>query len=212
MKKITITVLAALLSLGAAPSQAIDFGKIPGLGNKGGNSGPASASAAEVAKNTRNALIAFTAAELGLLEALGGYEKLSGMQQQVAGMQKGDAGVSTEQMQTTVDIHKSASAEIEKKLAENATLDANQKKMAAKSMVAYVQGLAATRQTVSSLQGLSKNPLSLGSDAGPVLFAVKELPGLVSGGVSTTGTLFKYLGANGVDMREAKATADTMGK
>jgi hypothetical protein len=212
MKKITITVLAALLSLGATSSQAIDFGKVPGLGNKSGNNGSAGASAAEVAKNTRNALVAFTAAELGLLEALGGYDKLSGMQQQVAGMQKGDAGVSTEQMKTTVDIHKSASAEIDRKLAENATLDANQKKMAAKSMLAYVQGLASTKQTLSSLQGLSKNPMSLGSDAGTVLFAVKELPGMLSGGVSTTGTLFKYLGANGVDLREAKSAADAMPK
>jgi hypothetical protein len=209
MKKIAISVFAALLSLGAAPSQAIDFGKLPSLGNKGGNSG---ASAAEVAKNTRNALVAFTAAELGLLEALGGYDKLSAMQKQVEGMQKGDAGVNTDQLQAAVDIHKSASAEIDKKLAENAKLDSSQKNLAAKSMVAYVQGLVSTKQTLSSLQGLAKNPLSLGSDAGPVLFAVKELPGMVSGGVSTTGTLFKYLGANGVDLRDAKSAADTMPK
>ena len=210
MKKIAISVFAALISLGAAPSQAIDFGKLPGLGNK--NNANTGASAAEVAKNTRNALVAFTAAELGLLQALGGYEKLSAMQKQVEGMQKGDAGVNTDQLQAAVDIHKSASAEIDRKLAENAKLDASQKSMAAKSMLAYVQGLASTRQTLSSLQGLAKNPLSLGSDAGPVLFAVKELPGMVSGGVSTTGTLFKYLGANGVDLHDAKSAADTMPK
>jgi hypothetical protein len=197
MKKIVISVLAALISLGAAPSQAIDFGKLAGIGNKS-NAG-AGASAAEVAKNTRNALVAFTAAELGLLEALGGYDKLSAMQKQVEGMQKGDAGVNTDQLQAAVDIHKSASAEIDKKLAENAKLDASQKNLAAKSMAAYVQGLA-------------KNPMSLGSDAGTVLFAVKELPGMVSGGVSTTGTLFKYLGANGVDLKDAKSAADTMPK
>ena len=211
MKKIAISVFAALISLGAAPSQAIDFGKLPSLGNKGGSAG-AGASAAEVAKNTRNALVAFTAAELGLLEALGGYDKLTAMQKQVEGMQKGDAGVNTDQLQAAVDIHKSASAEIDKKLAENAKLDAGQKTLAAKSMAAYVQGLVSTRQTLSSLQGLAKNPLSLGSDAGPVLFAVKELPGMVSGGVSTTGTLFKYLGANGVDLHDAKSAADTMPK
>jgi hypothetical protein len=210
MKKIVISVLAALISLGAAPSQAIDFGKLAGMGNK--NSASTGASAAEVAKNTRNALVAFTAAELGLLEALGGYDKLSAMQKQVEGMQKGDAGVNTDQLQAAVDIHKSASAEIDKKLAENAKLDAGQKNLAAKSMVAYVQGLVSTRQTLGSLQGLAKNPMSLGSDAGTVLFAVKELPGMVSGGVSTTGTLFKYLGANGVDLKDAKSAADTMPK
>jgi hypothetical protein len=35
---------------------------------------------------------------------------------------------------------------------------------------------------------------------------------MVSGGVSTTGTLFKYLGANGVDLKDAKSAADTMPK
>ena len=115
-------------------------------------------------------------------------------------------------LQAAVDIHKSASVEIEKKIAGNAQLDASQKKMAAKSMLAYVQGLVATKQTLGSLQGLARNPMSLGSDAGTVLFAVKELPGMLSGGLSTTGTLFKYLGANGVDLSEAKSAADAMPK
>ncbi|VXC56974.1 hypothetical protein [Massilia sp. 9I] len=209
MKKIAISVFAALSALGAAPSHAVDFGKLASLAKPNQAAG---ASAADVARNTRNALVAFATAELGLLEALGGYENLSALRTQVEGMQKGDAGVNTASLQAAVDIHKSASVEIEKKIAGNAQLDASQKKMAAKSMLAYVQGLVATKQTLGSLQGLARNPMSLGSDAGTVLFAVKELPGMLSGGLSTTGTLFKYLGANGVDLSEAKSAADTMPK
>jgi hypothetical protein len=209
MKKIAISVFAALVSLSAAPSHAVDFGKLASLGNKNANSG---ASAADVAKNTRNALVAFATAELGLLEALGGYENLSAHRTLVAGMQKGDAGVNTDEFKAVVDIHKSASVEIDKKLVANTKLDASQKSLAAKSMLAYVQGLVSTKQTLGSLQGLAKNPLSLGTDAGTVLFAVKELPGMLSGGLSTTGTLFKYLGANGVDLSEAKSAADAMPK
>lgn len=211
MKKITASVVAALLSIAIVPAHAIDFGKLPSLGAKNNNAA-GGASPAEVAKNTRNSLALFTAAEIGLLAALGGYETLAADRAQAEGMAKGDAGVDTAQLESIVKLHKTASAELDKKLAANVALDADQKKLAAKSMLVYVQGLVSTKKTLASLQGVAKNPMALGSDAGSVMFAVKELPSVVSGGVSTTGTLFKYLGANGVDMSEAKSAADGMGK
>lgn len=211
MKKLTASALAALLSSAIVPAQAIDFGKIPSLGAKNNNA-TGGASAAEVAKNTRNSLVLFTNAEIGLLAALGGYETLAADRAQAEGMAKGDAGVDTAQLESIVKLHKTASAELEKKLVANASLDAEQKKQAAKSMLVYVQGLASAKQTLASLQGVAKNPMALGSDAGSVLYVAKELPSVVSSGVSTTGTLFKYLGANGVDMSASKSVADTMGK
>jgi len=52
--------------------------------------------------------------------------------------------------------------------------------------------------------------MALGADAGPVLLAAKELPGMVTTGVATTGTLFQYLGANGVDLSDAKSASASM--
>jgi hypothetical protein len=211
MKKISLSapLIAVLFAAAATPAHAIDFPKVPSFGAKHDVAG---ASAADVSKNTRNALLSFARAELGLLAAMGGYEHLAADQQLLDNMKAGDVAANKDELQTLVTLHKSASAEIEKKTAANAQLDASNKATAGKSMVDYVKALVSTKKTLGSLQGLARNPMSLGGDAGTVLFAVAELPGLVTHGVSTTGTLFKYLGANGVDLSEAKATADGMDK
>jgi hypothetical protein len=152
-------------------------------------------------------MIAFADAKLGLLDALGGYENLSADRKLAEGQQKGDAGVSTDQIKTLVSLDKTATAALNERLASNTQLDAAQKKKAAQSVLVYVKALDSTRKSLLSLQGVARNPLALGSNAGPILLAVKEMPGLVSGGVSTTGALFQYMGANGVDMKEAKSVA-----
>jgi hypothetical protein len=206
MKKISASVLAALLSLAIAPADAFDFGKLPIGGGKDAGAG-SGASANDVAKNTRDAMIAFADAKLGLLDALGGYENLSADRKLAEGQQKGDAGVSTDQIKTLVSLDKTATAALNERLASNTQLDAAQKKKAAQSVLVYVKALDSTRKSLLSLQGVARNPLALGSNAGPILLAVKEMPGLVSGGVSTTGALFQYMGANGVDMKEAKSVA-----
>jgi len=126
-------------------------------------------------------------------------------------MKTGDAAASKEDTETLVTLHNSMNPVIEAKTKENMKLDANNKALAGKSMVEYVKGLVSSKQLLSSVQDLAKNPMALGTDASNILYVAKELPGIVSGGVSTTSTLFKYLGANGVDLSEAKNVAKGMG-
>lgn len=209
--KVSAPVLAIFLAFAATPAQAIDL-KVPSFGGAK-NTGAPGASAADVARNTRNALHAFALAEIGLANALGDYNQYAAQMQLLEGMKKGDAAAKKDEIETLVNIHKSAGAAIEQKVSANAKLSADSRTKAAKSMVEYLNGLVATKNLLASLQGVSKNPMSLtGGDGTAVLYAVKEIPGLVSGGASTTTTLFKYLGANGVDLSEAKAAAAGMDK
>lgn len=210
MMKLSTTVLALFLATGLAPAHA-GF-KLPSLPSLPSGSGGSGASAADVTKNMRNALYSFATAELGLVQALGGYNDLAAQQQTLAGMKIGDAAATKDEIATLVNIDKSASALIAQKTGDNAKLDANSKATAGKATVEYVRGLVATRNTIASLQGVAKNPMAMGSDAGTVLYAVKELPGLLSNGASTTSKLFTYLGANGVDMSAAKKEAAGMDK
>lgn len=206
---VSILVIAVAFMLGSFSAFAFGIPSIPGVGSKGGGS---TANAADVVKDTRNSLYSFTSAELGLLQAIGGYEQLAAQQELLNGMRAGDAAASQEQIETLKNIHTSAQPALEKKVAENAKIDASQKALASKSMVEYVKGLVSTKNLVGSIQGLAKNPMAIGSDAGAVLYAAKEVPGVVTGGTSTTGTLIKYLTANGVDTSEAQKAADDLGK
>jgi hypothetical protein len=210
LMKLSTTVLALFIAAGVAPAYA-GF-KLPSLPSVPSANGGSSANAAEVTKNMRNALYSFATAELGLVQALGGYNDLAAQQQMLAGMKIGDAAATKDDIATLVNIDKSASAQIAKKTDDNAKLDADSKATARKATVEYIKGLVATRNTIASLQGVAKNPMALGSDAGTVLYAVKEIPGLISNGASTTSKLFSYLGANGVDVSAMKKDADGMGK
>jgi len=207
MIKLSTTVHALFLAAGVAPAHA-GF-KMPSLGGSNGGSG---ANAAEVTKNMRNALYSFASAELGLVAALGGYTELAAQQQLLAGMKTGDAAPTKSDIETLVSIDQAAQVQINLKADENAKLDANSKALAGKATIEYVRGLISTKNTISSLQGVARNPMALGSDAGTVLYAVKEMPGLIGHGVSTTSKLFSYLGANGVDMAPIKKEAEGMGK
>ncbi len=206
--KLSVSAFAIAFAMGGA-AHAFEMPKIPSLG---GSSSGSSASAADVMKNTRDSLLSFTNAEVGLAAALGGYTDLAAQQELLKGLKAGDAAASKDDLQTLVTIHESASKEINAKVAANEKLDAAQKKQAAQSMVEYVKGLISSKKTVGSLQDLAKNPASLGFDAGTVLYAAKEMPSVIAGGASSTSTLVKYLTANGVDTSEAKKLATDMGK
>lgn len=207
---IAAPILALSLALGGGTAHAFDLPKILSIG--GSNSSGASVNAAEVAINLRNALYAFAKANTGLAAALGGYTELAAQQKLLEGMKNGDAAASKDQLQTLTTIHKSASEAISAKVASNAQLDAEQKKLAGASMVEYVQGLVSTKQVVSSVEEVTKNPTSYVMEAGTLLYAASEMPSIVTSGVSSTSTLIQYLSANGVDVSEAKAAADGLGK
>lgn len=210
------TFLAAALVLGAIvhlPAHAqFSVGGLMKNPLSSGSGSAAPVNAGDALRNARNALLSFTKAELGLSAALGGYAELASQQQLLEGMKSGDAAASKQDFENIMVAHKSASALIEKKAAENATLDASNKTLAGKSMVEYVKGLSSTRKVITSVQDLAKNPTSLGTDAGTVLYVAKEMPPVATGAATTTGTLFKYLSSNGVDMTEAKKAADDLGK
>lgn len=210
MKKIKslVSAVALVAAFGASSAMAQGFPKLPSFG---GGSGSATVNGAQMAKSARNALHAFAKAEVGLAKALGGYGDLAAQQALLDGLKAGDAAAQKNDIETIVSISKSASEAINKKVAENAQLDGENKLLAAKSMTDYVKGLVASKKLVSSVQDLTKNPTALGLDAGTLLYVGKEIPGIVSGGASTTSTLFKYLGSNGVDLSEAKAAAQDLG-
>lgn len=206
--KLSVSAFAIAFAMGGA-AHAFELPKIPSLG---GSSSGTSVNAAEVMKNTRNSLLSFTNAEIGLAAALGGYTELAAQQELLKGLKAGDAAANKDDLQTLVTIHESASKEINAKVAANEKLDAAQKKQAGQSMVEYVKGLISSKKTVNSLQDLAKNPASLGFDAGTVLYAAKEMPSVIAGGASSTSSLVKYLTANGVDTSEAKNLASDLGK
>mgnify|MGYP000848348784 CR=1 FL=1 len=210
MKKIHFATLVLVSSLAAlsGPAAAFNLPKVPSLG---GGSGGTTVNAAEVARNARNALHAFAKAEIGLAAALGGYTDLAAHQQLLDNLKVGDVAASKEDVETLVVIHKSADQFINQKIGENAALSAENKALAASSLAAYVKGLVSSKKLVSSIQGVAKNPMALGPDASALLFLGKEVPGVVSGGASSTSALMKYLSANGVDVSEAKSAAGDLG-
>lgn len=166
---------------------------------------------ANVVKNTRNTLHFFASAEVGLACSLGGYAELAAQQELLKGMQAGDAATSQEQLETLKNIHISASAEIDKKIANNAKIDAAQKKLAGKSMVQYAIGLVSTKKLVDSIQTLTKDPKAIASNPWAILYAATEVPVVFTKGVTSMGTLIKYLKANGVDTSEAQKVAVDLG-
>lgn len=215
MKKINFVVstLAVSLTIGMGCAQAFGLSDALSVAGVGSNNN-ASATTADpnIVVHARNSLYSFAKAQIGLATAMGGYEELAAQQKLLDGMKTGDAAASKDDLATIVNISKSAGTEINKKIADNAKLDASNKKLAASSSIEYIKGLISSKKMVSSIQDASRNPVSLGQNAGAVLYVAKELPGIISGGVSTTGSLIKYLTANGVDTSGLKKATDDMGK
>lgn len=212
MKRFNIIASVFAISVGffSVGAHAFDL-KVPGI-TSGGAAATPTENAGDVVKNSRNTLYSFVTSEIGLARAMGGAENLAAQQQLLDGMKSGDAAASKEDLETLVNIHASAKGEIDKKVSENAKLDSKNKDLASKSMVEYVKGLVSSKKLISSVQGLAKNPMTLGGNLGSITYLAKELPSLLSSGTSTTSTLFKYLGANGVDLTQAKKEAESLGK
>jgi len=206
---IAIAVLALSAAVVQAPASAFSLGNP--LASLGGSSS-SSANAGEVLRNTRDALVSFTKAEMGLSQALGGYADLTAQQQLVANMKTGDAAPKKEDFEALVAIHKTAKELIDKKTGENAALDASNKSLAGKSMVEYIKGVVHTKKIAGSVQDLAKNPMAMVGDATTLLYVAKEVPTITASAASSTGNLMKYLSSNGVDMAEANKEADTLGK
>jgi len=214
MKKINFAVSTLILSLtvGMGCAQAFGLSDALSVAGVGGNNNSSNTTTdPNIVVHARNSLYSFAKAQTGLVAAFGGYEELAAQQKMLDGMKTGDAAASKDDIETLVKISKSTGDVINKKIADNVKLDANNKKLAASSSVEYVKGLISSKKLISSIQNASSNPMSLGQNAGAVLYVGKELPGIVSGGVSTTGSLLKYLTANGVDTSEVKKAADGLG-
>lgn len=211
MKSKLLIVSVVVLTLVSGNALVHAFG-LPSFGSMGNGEGADAADAAGFVKNSRNALYSFAKSETGLATALGGYAELDAQKKLLDALKAGDAAADKEQIETLVTIHQSASDAINKKIAANVKIDSNNKKLASESTVEYVKALVSTSKLVATGQSLAKNPVALGMNASSVLYAVKSLPAIVKAGTSNTSTLFKYLSSNGVDISEAKAAADELGK
>jgi len=186
----------------AAPAQA------PQTATAAGAPAPTGAS---VTRDAQFALVSFANSELGLANALGGYPGLAAQQQLIDGLKRGDVAATKDTLATAVTVSKAANDAIDQKVAENAKLSADNRKLAGSAAFEYVKGLVASRNLVVSVEGLAKNPMAMGADAGNILYLGKQLPAIVTSGSSTTVSLFKYLSANGVDTSEATAAAKNLG-
>jgi hypothetical protein len=207
--KITTLVVALIASSMSVNTYAFDLGK--SLSAVTGGNSENSVDASTLVQKTRNTLGAFAKAQLGLADALGGYESFAEQQKLLEGMKMGDAAASKSDIETIVNTSKSAAEAIAQKTAENAPLDAKHKKLAMIASVEYVKALVSSKKLVGSVQGAVKNPTALGTNAPALFYVGKELPGIITGGASATTSLFKYLSANGVDISKAKAQAADLG-
>jgi len=200
---------SSFIALCTVANAQFNLPSIPGIGGSK-NSAPAEDPAALVA-NVRNSMSSFVNAKIGLIEAMGGSDQVAAQKQLLEGLKKGDAAASKEDLETIVSLDKATNEMLAKKTAENAKLDAQNKAAASKAMLQYVSGLVSSKKVINSISGLTKNPMALLGNLGAVTYLAKEMPSMVSSGASTTSTLFTYLGANGVDISEAKKAASDLG-
>lgn len=207
MKKIILVSIFTALSTLAVSSVYAQF-SLPGLG---ASKQPAE-NPGDVVKNSRNALLSYENSKVSLLEAMGASQQVAAQKQTLSGIQSGDAGNSKDDLETIVKTDASTTELLNKKMAENTKMDAQGKQSASKAMVQYVGGLVSSKKLIGSIQSLAKNPVALGANMNTIAYLGKELPGVVSSGVTTSSALFKYLGSNGVDLTEAKKASDDLGK
>ena len=214
MKKNQIKTLVIAVSLIATiPAQA-QFGmpSIPGLGSGSNNTAKSTESAAQVIIKTQIALANFVAAQKQLDDAINGTNTYEASKALLDRLAKGDAAASKEDFETVVSMSKEASEALAKDVSENKKLEAKNKSAAQKAMVNYVIALVSTKSLINSIQGLAGNPMSAGTSIGTLTYLVSQMPTLISSGAGSTANLFKYLTANGVDMKEAQKAADGLGK
>jgi hypothetical protein len=210
MKKLLMSFVLGFSLMASASVHAWGLGGLGGvlssaIGMGGGES------AGDITANARNTLLSFAKAQLGLADALGGYEQLAANRALLDNLEKGDAAASKSELETIVSISKSATQEINLKVEQNSQLDAEQKSKAKKAMLEYVKGLYSSRNLIKSVKGVANNPTSLMTNADSILYLVRELPNIVSGAIASTSTLYDYMASKGVDVSDAKASAADLG-
>jgi len=205
--------LVALAIVATFSSGAYAFGlpSIPGV-TSSSSSAPAG-NAQQLVKDADAAINQFWNAEVKIAQALGVYKEFAASNELVGKLKTGDAAGAKDDQDTKITVSKELGDVISKKMAENAPLDVKQKKLAGEGTLEYVKALLSMSKLVGGIQALAKNPTSIGLDfVGPITKLASNMPGLVTNGVSSTGTIINYMSTNGVDVSKAKKAADDLGK
>ena len=183
---------------------------IPGV--TGGASSAPTADANTVLVNANKALTGFVNSEKKIAEALKVYNLSEDKKDFLKRRGKGDVAPTSEDLDTMFTIQQSLKADIDKAIAENQKLDPAQKKLALDGGVEYLKALVSSKNLISSIQGLAKNPVAAGANIGPLSTLATNLPTMVTQSASSTGTLIKYFAANGIDTSKMQKEADSLGK
>ena len=207
-KSLVAAALVATLSTGA---YAFGLPSIPGL--TGSSSSAPAGNPQRLIKDADGAINQFWNAEVKIAEALGIYKDFANANDVVARLKKGDATGGKDDQDSKTVLAKSLGEEINKRISDNAPLDAKQKKLAAQGTLEYVKALLSMAKVAKGVQALASNPSSIGLDyIGPITSLASNMPTLVTNGVSSTGTIISYMSTNGVDVSKAKQAADDLGK
>ena len=207
------SLLLAFTVLVSSQAAYAQFGlpSIPGVTSGGG--GASSANATEVLKNANIALNQFLLSEQKILQALGQYIKNAEYEALLNKLKSGDLASSDEDVKTKFAVQESFKQSMDKGLEENKKLDPSQKKLAAEGMLEYFKALLASKKLVDSVQGLAKNPMGISpSSIVPLTTMAGNLPGMISASISSSGTLIKYMAANGVSTDASKKVMAEMDK
>ena len=201
---------AGIFVVAQAANAQFGMPSIPGV-TAGGSSAP-TADAGSVLVNANKALTGFVNSEKKIAEALKVYNLSEDKKDFLKRRGKGDVAPTSEDQNTMFTIHESLKADIDKAIADNQKLDPAQKKLALDGGIEYLKALGSSKNLVSSIQGLAKNPVAAGANIGPLSTLATNLPGMVTQSVSSTGTLIKYFSANGIDTSKMQKEADSLGK
>ena len=201
---------AGILVMSQAANAQFGLPSIPGV-TSGGSSAP-TADANTVLVNANKALTGFINAEAKIAQALGAYNLSQEQKDFLKRMGKGDVAPTSEDLDTKFTIQKAMQDDIDKKMEQAQKLDPAQKKLALDGGVEYLKALLASKNLVSSVQGLASNPVAAASNIGPLTTLATNLPGMVTKAATSTSTMIKYFAANGIDTSKMQKEADSLGK
>jgi hypothetical protein len=201
---------AGIFVVSQAANAQFGLPSIPGV-TSGGSSAP-TADANTVLVNANKALTGFINAEAKIAQALGAYNLSQEQKDFLKRMGKGDVAPTSEDFDTKFTIEKAMQADIDKKMDEAQKLDPAQKKLALEGGVEYLKALVSSKNLISSIQGLAKNPVAAGANIGPLATLASNLPGMVTKAATSTTTMIKYFAANGIDTSKMQKEADSLGK
>lgn len=205
-KKISIALLGALLISSNALAGFGLPGGVPGVSKDKQSASATDASVAQTVAACAVSLRNFNDAQDLLLNAIAKKEEVAASKNELQQVGSGDNSVKA--VKKLVQNSETKQEMIKKKIAENQPLDAEQKKLAAIAAISYAKAIVGTANLVGKVKSINTSSLSI-TDAPGILFLVKNIPSLVLRSVSASGTVFKYLSANGVSTTNAeKLTAN----